>query len=321
MSNFRSNRQETTEAIMMFRDDVVVTEMLYPEFEAVLDNVISMPDWAGQQPRLAYVLISPGLHVRAVVLFYLTFDENGTADSSWNVPLRQLAEKAEYGPDLGSGLIRLVCRSQSPVADLQMYLWDPELTPDNNHLHAIRDAAKRNQLRLVAEDENETAVTTFKLDKLQIVAEETWRLPDKEECKQEDWPEEARRLQRAQRLKQMQEHERQLAEQESEKHKKADQLIKQQRLHIRNLEAEHERAMGSLREHAASQQAQSEERIRQLERDLQAGQEQNLALQEQVRQLDSIAEQAIDELQSLAAESWTCSGNSLSRSCRPRRVC
>ena len=92
-----------TEAIMLFRGDGIVTEMLYPEFEAVLDNVVSMPEWADQQARAAYVVINPRLQRRSVVVFYLDFDETVTADAGWNVPLRQLVEKAEYGPDLGVG--------------------------------------------------------------------------------------------------------------------------------------------------------------------------------------------------------------------------
>ena len=107
MSGFRLHRQQMTEAVLLFSESGIATEMLYPEFEAVLDNVVSMPDWADQQVRAAYVVINPRLQVRSVVLFYLDFDEQGVADSGWNIPLRQLVEKAEYGPDLEGGPIRL----------------------------------------------------------------------------------------------------------------------------------------------------------------------------------------------------------------------
>ena len=177
MNNFRANRQQVTDAVMLFRDNAIVTEMLYPEFEAVLDNVVSMPDWAGQQARAAYVLISPGLQVQAVALFYLAFDENGTADPNWNLPLRQLVEKAGPGPDLGAGPIRLACRSQSPVDGLRMYLWDPEVTAEHNHLHEIRDAVKRNQLRLLTGKESQAPVAALGPDKLQRTAEEGRQLP------------------------------------------------------------------------------------------------------------------------------------------------
>lgn len=282
MSSFRPNRQQMTEAIMLFRDDAVVTEMLYPEFEAVLDNVVSMPEWSGQQARAAYVVINPRLQVRSVVLFYLDFDEEGTADAGWNVPLRQLVEKAEHGPDLGGGLIRLVCRSQSPIPWLQMYLWDPDLTLGNNHLHAIRDAVKRNQLRLLAEDDERPAVATFELDRLQMAAEEAWQLPEAMERKQEQ--------------------EREAIERESEQRKKAAQLIKQQRLRIRTMEAEHDRTLASLRRQAVQQQEASLERIGQLEHELRASQEKKRALQEQVAQLGSIGEDARRELQNMAVK-------------------
>lgn len=272
-----------TEAIMLFRGDGIVTEMLYPEFEAVLDNVVSMPEWADQQARAAYVVISPRLQIRSVVLFYLDFDETGTADAGWNVPLRQLVEKAEYGPDLGGGPVRLVCHSQSPIPWLNMHLWDPDLAPGHNHLHMIRDAVQRNQLRLLADTgEAPASPATLELDKLQVVAEEAWQLPAEIERKEEQ--------------------ERQAAEREAAQRKKAAQLIKQQRLRIRSLEAEHDRALASLRQQAARQQAASQERIRQLERDLQASLEQNRVLQEQVSQLGSIGEDARRELESLAVK-------------------
>lgn len=282
MSSFRSNRQQMTEAIMLFRDDAVVTEMLYPEFEAVLDNVVSMPDWAGQQARAAYVVINPRLQVRSVVLFYLDLDEEGAADAGWNVPLRQLVEKAEHGPDLGGGLIRLVCRSQSPVPWLQMYLWDPDQAPGNNHLHAIRDAVKRNQLRLLAEDTETPAVATFELGRLQVAAEEAWQLPEAMERKLEQ--------------------EREAIERESEQRKKAAQLIKQQRLRIRSMEAEYDRTLASLRRQAVQQQAASLERIAQLELELRTSQEKNLALQERVGQLNSVGKDAWRELQDMAVK-------------------
>ena len=42
---------------------------------------------------LLYVLINPRLLVKAVVFFYLDFDEKGEADRGWNLPLRNLADR------------------------------------------------------------------------------------------------------------------------------------------------------------------------------------------------------------------------------------
>lgn len=282
MSTFRLSRQQMTEAILLFSDAGIATEMLYPEFEAVLDNVVSMPEWADQQVRAAYVVINPRLQVRSVVLFYLDFDEKGTADSGWNVPLRQLVEKAEYGPDLEGGPIRLVCRSQSPIPWLQMHLWDPDLTPGHNHLYMIRDAVKRNQLRLLVEEEEAAVTARFELDKLQVVAEESWQLPADVERKKDQ--------------------ERMAAEREREQRKKAAQLIKQQRLRMRTLETEYGEALAGLRRRTEQQLAASRTGMQQLEQELLALQEQNRILKKQVRQLGRIGESARQQLQSMAVK-------------------
>ena len=73
------NKAQMVEAVLFFNDRGVCKEMLFPEFEALLDNVVNMPEFADEQMRLAYVLINPRLLVRAVVFFYLDFDEHGAA--------------------------------------------------------------------------------------------------------------------------------------------------------------------------------------------------------------------------------------------------
>lgn len=281
MSGFRLNRQQMTEAILLFDDSGIATEMLYPEFEAVLDNVVSMPAWADQQVRAAYVVINPRLQVRSVVLFYLDFDEKGVADSGWNIPLRQLVEKAEHGPELDGAPIRLVCRSQSPIPWMQMHLWDPDLAPAHNHLHMIRDSIKRNQLRLLVEEEAPVAAA-LALDRLQMAAEEAWQLPADIARKQE------------------QEH--QATERERAQRKKAAQLIKQQRLRIRTLETRQDEALIDLRRSTARQLAAQQDSIGQLEEELQIRDEANRTLQLQVTQLGRIGEDARQQLTKLAVQ-------------------
>ncbi|HAB06451.1 MAG TPA: hypothetical protein DCE35_14275, partial [Alcanivorax sp.] len=63
----------------------------------------------------------------------------GMADTTWNVPLRHLAEHGGPGPDMGAGPIRLACRSQCPVAWHQDQLWDPVMKPGANDFVAARD--------------------------------------------------------------------------------------------------------------------------------------------------------------------------------------
>lgn len=236
-------KPQTVEAVLFFNDGGICKEMLYPEFEAMLDGIVSMPEFADQQMRVAYVLINSRLQIRAAVFFYLDFNDDGSADSGWNIPLRNLAERTGRGPDLGAGPIRLACRSQCPVSWHQMHLWDPELTPDKNHFVMLRDRIKRNQLGLLVEEEAPQAVPT---ERLQMVAEETWYAPDP--AKEFD-TRRAEKLEREQRLK-------------------AAQLIKQQRLRIASLEQQREADIIKLRELAAQQQAKLQDEITQQRSDL-----------------------------------------------------
>lgn len=278
----KPSRQLMTEAVLLFSDSGITTEMLYPEFEAVLDNIVSMPERADQQVRAAYITINPRLQVRAIVLFYLDIDEQGSADPGWNIPLRQLVEKAEYGPDLGGGPVRLVCRSQTPVPWLQMHLWDPDMSPGHNHLAMIRDCVRRNQLRLLTEEEFPPAASVLELDRLQVAAEEAWQLPSE--------------VARKKKLEQDN------LEREQEQRKKAAQLIKQQRLRIRSLEAEHDQAIARLQLQADSQLATMRQNIQELERALQQQNEHNQQLLKQVEQLASIGNEARNRLQNVAAQ-------------------
>ncbi len=142
-------KPQMVEAVMFFSEGGIAKEMLLPEFEAVLDGVVNLPELADQQIRLAHVLINSRLQVQTCVFFYLDFDDSGAADPGWNLPLRRLADRGETGPDLGAGPIRLVCRSRCPVPWHQMHLWDPE----PNDLLLLRDAVRRNQLGLLCEEE------------------------------------------------------------------------------------------------------------------------------------------------------------------------
>lgn len=234
------NKPQTVEAVLFFNDAGVCKEMLYPEFEAMLDGVVTMPEFADQQMRVVYALVNARLQIRAAVFFYLDFNEDGSADSGWNIPLRSLAERTGRGPDLGAGPIRLACRSQCPVAWHQMHLWDPELTQARNHLLMLRDRIRRNQLGLLVEEETPQAVAA---ERLQVVAEETWYAADSAKVRRDE------KLEQEQRLK-------------------AAQLIKQQRLRIASLERQREMELGKLRELAVQQQGKLQQENARLRHDL-----------------------------------------------------
>jgi len=244
-------KPQTVEAVLFFNDSGVCKEMLYPEFEAMLDGVVTMPEFADKQMRVAYLLVNSRLQIRAAVFFYLDFNEDGSADSGWNIPLRSLAERTGRGPDLGAGPIRLACRSQCPVSWYQMHLWDPQVVQGNNHFVMLRDRIKRNQLGLLVEEEAPQAVPT---ERLQMVAEDTWYSPD------------AAKQPAAHRSEQH----------EQEQRQKAAQLIKQQRLRIASLEQLREADVAKMRDAAAQQQTKLQDEISEL-RSLLLKQEQQAA--------------------------------------------
>ncbi|PTU79868.1 chromosome partitioning protein ParA [Pseudomonas indoloxydans] len=209
------NKPQMVEAVMFFSERGICKQMMFPEFEALLDGVVNMPEFADEQMRAVFVVINPRLLVRAAVFFFLDFDEDGRPDKGWNIPLQHLAERAGRGPDLGAGPIRLACRSQCPVSWHQMHLWDPSLAPGQNDLVLLRDAVKRNQLGLLIEDDSAQSVVA---ERLQVASEDKWYAPDP-----------AKEV--AEQLAQKMDHEHRA---------KTAQLIQQQRLRITSLTQQHE---------------------------------------------------------------------------------
>ncbi len=267
------NKPQMIEAVMFFTDQKISKQMLYPEFEAVLDGMVNMPEFIDQQMHAVYVLINPRLLVRSLVFFYIEFDEKGAADRSWNIPLRQLAERAGRGPDLGAGPIRLACRSQSSVPWHQMHLWDPELSPKKNHLLMVRDAVKANNLGLLTDDSQEPFIAT---EQFKVAAEERW-----ESAVQMDAS--AAELER---------------EKDQEQRQKAAQIIKQQRLRISTLETQHEEHLAKLRLHYQQQLTAQQKNQQQTHQQLQQQENLNAELKQQLTQ-------QADNLNSLRADLQT----------------
>ncbi|ASK36458.1 hypothetical protein CEK62_07455 [Alcanivorax sp. N3-2A] len=129
----------TSEAVLFCADSGGTKGMLYADFEAILDGMVGVPEFAGREVRGAYCLVNGQMRAKAMVLFLIDFDEDGMADRTWNIPLRHLAEHGGPGPDMGAGPIRLACRSQCPVAWHQDQLWDPGMKPGANDFVTVRD--------------------------------------------------------------------------------------------------------------------------------------------------------------------------------------
>ena len=133
----------TSEAILFYDRKGIFKSMLYADFEAILDGMVGVPEFARREVRGAYCVVNGQLRIKAMVLFLIGFDDSGMADHTWNVPLRHLAEHGGPGPDMGAGPIRLACRSQCPVAWHQDQLWDPSMKPGANDFVAARDLVRR----------------------------------------------------------------------------------------------------------------------------------------------------------------------------------
>lgn len=125
----------------------VARQMRLSEFGAFLDGYVGLSDLAETDVRAVLVNLNPDLTVASLVFFRIWFDEEGRADSNWNVPIEALAERGAKGPNMGGGPIRLVCRSQCPDPSLAEELWDPDMTPGSNHFQTIRKAVNANTLR------------------------------------------------------------------------------------------------------------------------------------------------------------------------------
>lgn len=137
-----------SEAVLFIHQDRISREMLFSEFEAVLDGFVPLPDLAGDKALAVYLRVNHQLHITAAVFFRIAFDSEGNSDKRWNVPVQQLAENSAKGPDLGAGPIRLACASQCCIAWHQQNLWDPDMRPGNNHFVTLKKSIQSNRLGL-----------------------------------------------------------------------------------------------------------------------------------------------------------------------------
>jgi len=153
-----------TEAIMFIRDGEVVKEMFFAEFEAVLDDVVGVPDFAGQQLQAVFVQINTEMKITGAVFFVISFDKRGRITGNWNIPLRHLLDHASFGPDLGGGVTKVACHSACPVSWYRNQLWDPVME-GHQTFSALVAAVQRNRLGIVSDALNtgpeQTTVSDF----------------------------------------------------------------------------------------------------------------------------------------------------------------
>lgn len=146
--NSANDTTPTVEAVLLFKGADVVEQMLFSEFEGVLDHVTCLPDYADERVKGCYATVTPDLTITGIVFFCIDFDEQGYADRSWSLPLRRLMAAAGQGPDLGAGAIQLACRTRCPQPDMREELWDPSIQPGMNHFQILKQAIKQNDLNI-----------------------------------------------------------------------------------------------------------------------------------------------------------------------------
>ncbi|RRJ84626.1 chromosome partitioning protein ParA [Aestuariirhabdus litorea] len=268
-----------TEAVIFFDQDRVVKEMMYPEFEAVLDGVVAINDFRNQLVNAAFVAIDGGLMIRSVVLFTIDFDEQGNADKDWNIPLQHLASSAGLGPDLGAGPIRLACRSQCPVSWHQSQMWDPDMSPEVNHLVNLKRAAERNSLGILV-DRNYVAPVSSVVAPTLSDAPLLDDVPTLDEAFEFDLPSVAAAP--AEDTKAI-EHRLSKKYQAAHRNKVAN-LIKQQRLQITTLKNRFKEEMVQRNRHFQEQKGQLEAKLEAQSKEMEVQQRQNQTLKQTMRQ-------------------------------------
>jgi len=141
------NDRFEAEAVFFFDNGKVIKEMLYVEFEAVLDGVVGIPECKNQLHHAAYVCIASELRVQTVVLFAVEFDSDGHVTKTWNLPLRYLANQASLVPDLGETGIKVMCADNCDDPEYEQYMWDCGKGL-KEVVSSIKGAVKRNKLSI-----------------------------------------------------------------------------------------------------------------------------------------------------------------------------
>ena len=70
---FDRSTQKTQEVIFFINDGGVEKEMMFTEFEAVLDGVVGLTEFADSTVYCVFVTINPGLTPQAFVFFTIIF--------------------------------------------------------------------------------------------------------------------------------------------------------------------------------------------------------------------------------------------------------
>lgn len=136
------------EALLIYGPESEPKEMLYSEFEAVLNGMVTLPEYADQSHQAIYVQVDGQLSIQALVFFRLPFDAQGGVSGHWDMPLRSLADRGKAGPFLEGKSTRLVCKSQCP-STWHAHMWEPCERNGRDPFEDIVRILKRNRLGLL----------------------------------------------------------------------------------------------------------------------------------------------------------------------------
>ena len=138
-----------TDAVFFLKNGQVVQEMMKSEFDALLDGIVDAPQFKGRKVAAVYMQITEQLKIKALAFFVISFDGEGKVSADWNVPINQLMQGADRGPDLGAGRIRLVCKSKCNVPWHKESLWEP----NQKVFVELVEVVKENRLGIAESDD------------------------------------------------------------------------------------------------------------------------------------------------------------------------
>ncbi len=125
-------------------DSSICKEMLFSEFEAILDGLVDLPEFSGKKIRAVFARIDRKLCLQATVFFLVDFYAWGAADRSWNIPLATLCEQDVADFRLPDGTpIRLIDSDNCTAAGL----WAAASpSQKNNCLQQLAGLVRKNSL-------------------------------------------------------------------------------------------------------------------------------------------------------------------------------
>jgi hypothetical protein len=147
------SRSESQEAVLFFSArGRIIKQMMYMEFEAVLDGVVGLEEFADQTVLALYIEVNDCLEINACVTFTVSFDEDGNADSQWNLPLRRMAYLSERTVPCRHYKVRVFTAQENTQSSYTDYLWSFEqLNSADRVLDSAATAVERNTLGLLGE--------------------------------------------------------------------------------------------------------------------------------------------------------------------------